>query len=419
MLNSFIKAGLTYAFSDVLRKLAPFLLLPFYVSQLSVGQFGKLEYLTIVTTFFSFLISWGSVQGLLRLYPEFGKAVVFQSITLSFMIFAILSIILSFLYLLIDPHEILAIESKKIFYLCLFFGFIFSINNIALTILRSEERLIEFTIFNIAAVFLQISLIIYFIYFTKLDYLSKFYGVIGANFISLLFLSVYVLKDKVAFNLSHSLMLKLLKFYSPIAGGNLIGWFSGSLDKIIVKSILGDAALGIYAFAFQLAQIFKLGIESFLKAFNVLVYNNQNLQNLFFKKRYYSMFIFQILAVIYFYIIISLINMPLIKEYAIESSIFILILLSRIFLLMNFVETIFFYTKKNSLTVMKASLISLFVISIIIYPSITYFGLMGAGLSILIFSITNYFYLTHKHKIGLLNVIKNILFIIMPWVFMI
>ena len=131
------------------------------------------------------------------------------------------------------------------------------------------------------------------------------------------------------------------------------------------------------------------------------------------------MFIFQILAVIYFYIIISLINMPLIKEYAIESSIFILILLSRIFLLMNFVETIFFYTKKNSLTVMKASLISLFVISIIIYPSITYFGLMGAGLSILIFSITNYFYLTHKHKIGLLNVIKNILFIIMPWVFMI
>tara|TARA_B110000879_G_C11184113_1_gene520289 strand:- start:11369 stop:12628 length:1260 start_codon:yes stop_codon:yes gene_type:complete len=418
VLNSFIKAGFTYAFSDLLRKIAPFLLLPLYVSQLSIEQFGKLEYLTILTTFFSLLISWGSIQGLLRLYPDYGKVAVFQSIILSFTIFISLIFLVSILYIVFDLHILLAIETKNILFLCLLFGLIYSINNIAFTILRSEERLLEFTIFNLASVILQIISIAYFIFNTDIGYLSKFYGIICSNLVLLIFLSFFVFNGKIELSPAKDIRFEVLKFYSPIAGGNLIGWISGSIDKIIVKIILGDSALGIYAFACQIAQIFKLSIESFLKAFNVLVYKNVSLRDSLFEKRHFLIIIFQILALVYLYMITWATNLPIMQEYKIELHVLALILLSRVFLLMNFVETIFYYSKLNSTIVAKAALISLIIISISIFPLVKNYGLFGAASSLVIFSLSSYAYLNFKHENSFTKLVKNILFIATPWLLM-
>lgn len=416
-MNSFIKAGFTYAFSDLLRKIAPFLLLPLYVSQLSIEEFGKLEYLTILTTFFSLLISWGSIQGLLRLYPDYGKVAVFQSIILSFTIFISLVFFFSIFYIAFDLHTVIAIETKNILFLCLLFGLIYSVNNIAFTILRSEERLLEFTIFNLASVTLQIISIAYFIFSTDIGYLSKFYGIICSNLVLLIFLSFFVFNRKIELNFSKNIRFEVLKFYSPIVGGNLIGWINGSIDKIIVRIILGDSALGIYAFACQIAQIFKLSIESFLKAFNVFVYNNSSLRDKLFEKRHLFIIIFQILAIMYLYTTIWATSLPIMQEYKIELQVLALILLSRVFLLMNFVETIFYYSKLNSIIVAKAALISLIIISVSIFPLVTNYGLFGAASSLVIFSLSSYVYLNFKHENSFPILIKNILLIVTPWLF--
>ena len=76
--------------------------------------------------------------------------------------------------------------------------------------------------------------------------------------------------------MSYKTLKEVFYFYTPVAFSNFLGWGSGSVDKIAIKAFLGDEQLGAYSFVFQLAQIFKLGIESFLKSLNVFLYKNLN-----------------------------------------------------------------------------------------------------------------------------------------------
>ena len=64
MIASLLKEGSLYALSDLIRKLSPFLLLPLYISALSLSEFGRLEYITVISALASYIIGWGKDPGL-------------------------------------------------------------------------------------------------------------------------------------------------------------------------------------------------------------------------------------------------------------------------------------------------------------------------------------------------------------------
>jgi O-antigen/teichoic acid export membrane protein len=417
VLKRFLKGGAIYAISDILRKLSPFILLPLYISTLSVDSFGKLEYVTVISTLFCFLIGWGSVQGLLRLYVDDGSKYVTTSILIVSLSCFLLFIVTFFLGLSSTFITLIGLESVDVLYACIIFGWLFAINNIAFTILRVEERLFEFALLNLISTIIQISAIAFFILYINNDYLSKIFGLILSNFILLVILYKKVISTKIVYISSKSYVNHALKFYTPIAFNNLLGWGKSSVDKITVKALLGDEALGFYSLAVQLTQIFKLGTESFLKSLNVLIYKNQHLVKKLENNRVWLIVILQIFALIYFLFLLAMNKYNVFGDYQISLSVIAVLLCSRVILLTNYVETLMFYAKKNSLFVMKSNLISFIVLALSIIPLVDNFGALGAALSLIISSMTHYVLLSNKLSGNLSKLLQFVVCLLLPWFF--
>ena len=109
-------------------------------------------------------------------------------------------------------------------------------------------------------------------------------------------------------------------------------------------------------------------------------------------------------------------RIELLKDYPIIFSLFSLIILSRIFLLASYLETMFFYARIDSKSVAKINTISFLVLLAATYPLVYFFNLYGAAISLIIYSSLNYFLLAKKQNVGIGKVAINLLIIITPWV---
>jgi O-antigen/teichoic acid export membrane protein len=92
-------------------------------------------------------------------------------------------------------------------------------------------------------------------------------NVLGST-ISFLLLLPYLLKFKLSFNFS--LLKKMLSYSWPIAVAGVAYVITESLDKYLIKNVIGDSEMGIYAACYKLAifmnlyiMAFKLGAEPF------------------------------------------------------------------------------------------------------------------------------------------------------------
>jgi hypothetical protein len=202
MINSLLKEGFLYAFSDSIRKLSPFLLLPVYISALSLSEFGRLEYITVISALASYIIGWGSIQGLLRYYEKKGKYAVSSSMLIIVVIYFLVFLLFNSFDYFFSLSKFLDLEIK-VLNACLFYGFVLSINNLSFTILRYEQRLVEYALINILFVVLQIFFIFYFLIFLDLGFLSKVIGLIASNLILLPFLFFYILRSKIILSVSY------------------------------------------------------------------------------------------------------------------------------------------------------------------------------------------------------------------------
>ena len=122
MLSRLLKGSVIYAATDVLRKLAPFFLLPLYVSNLSIGDFGRQEYVTILATLSSYLVGWGSAQGLLRLYVSEQHRSVHASLSIVTALFLLIISVLAVLSFFIPLGNWLGLESTNILFFCVIYG---------------------------------------------------------------------------------------------------------------------------------------------------------------------------------------------------------------------------------------------------------------------------------------------------------
>tara|TARA_B100000963_G_scaffold354038_1_gene369838 strand:+ start:9464 stop:10735 length:1272 start_codon:yes stop_codon:yes gene_type:complete len=417
MISSIFKEGFIYAFSDSIRKLSPFLLLPIYISSLSISDFGKLEYITVLSTFTSYLIGWGSIQGLLRYYEKEKKYAVSASMVIITLVFLIALLFFNFLDYFIKITIFLDITSE-ILNACILYGYVLSINNLSLTILRFEQRLVEYGILNLSIVIIQIVLIYYFLIYLDFSFLAKIFGLIIANLVLLPILIIYILRSKINFSFSFEPYKDILRFYTPITISNMLGWGSGSVDRIAIKAFLGDEQLGIYSFIFQLVQIFKLGAESFLKSINVLIYKNLDLIKLFLQSRKILIIALYFFAFLYFIFIIFLYKYDLFLNYPIPISLFLILIFSRVILLSNFMEVIFFYAEVDSRSVSYSNLISFLFLILIIMPCIMIAGLEGVALSLFLYALLNYIILNFFRRTDIAILLLNVLLLILPFVFL-
>jgi O-antigen/teichoic acid export membrane protein len=289
---------------------------------------------------------------------------------------------------------------------------------LAYTILRVEDRLVEYSLFNLLATLLQVICIYFLLAYAKEGYLSKIYGLFISNAILVIVLFERVMKGKLPLSFGFKDLKELLFFYTPISMTNILGWGRSSLDKVAVKVILGDEMLGLYSFMIQISQIFKMGMESFLKSLNVIVYKSTSTLNLLKEKKYLYIAILQLFSIGYYFLALAVDSLGYFGEYTVVGGMFLIIMLSRTILLSTYIESLIFYERKSSLYVMKSNLYSVMVLVSTMLPLIYMLQLYGAVISVLIAALLNFSLLYSKNSLDLENkstVVKTLTYILFPW----
>ncbi|MFA0350107.1 lipopolysaccharide biosynthesis protein, partial [Vibrio sp. 10N.222.55.C6] len=81
---SLLKSGGLYLIGEVLSKLIPFVLLPYFSNTLSVDEFGRLGLYQAYYNFFVIFILFGFDSIILRSYHRYGEKISNELLTLSF-----------------------------------------------------------------------------------------------------------------------------------------------------------------------------------------------------------------------------------------------------------------------------------------------------------------------------------------------
>ena len=414
MLLRLLKGGVIYGAADVIRKVAPIALLPLYVSHLSLDDFGRQEYVTIIATLFSYVIGWGTSRGLLRLYVAEPHRAVQVALSIVTAIFILIVGAVSISSFFAPIGIFLGLEKTEILFFCITYGWLHSLNNIGVAILRAEERLSDFTIVNLLATLFQVGCISYFLLVLNFGYLAKIIGLIFSEGAVLLFIYFFVLSAKLKkFTVSNGFKGDLA-FLTPVSIHNLLGWAYGSLDKVAINVILGAESLGIYSFVLQVCQLFKLGCESLLKSLSVLVYKEELIFDFIKQYRRVILIGIQIAAIIFFFVCAAVSVRWDLGEYSLPFGLFAIVLCSRLVLLANFIEVLKLYRNMDSASVMKSSIVSTVILMVLGVPLIYGFELIGAALALLIAAGTAYCVLSRMQYASLVRAVVDLSLLIGP-----
>lgn len=385
-MRAIIKNGMIYGLSEGIKKITPFVLLPLFIHELSVVDFGKVELITLLCTLLSYFISWGSTAGLLRLYFEEGKHKSFVFLTLMlinslFIVFLTIGYILELVFTI---HELIGFSSPLPFFFCFIFSWLFSITNIGLAILRAEEKLNSYALFNIVAVILQVTFIIMFLKVFNLTFESKVYGLAASYFILSMISYYFFIRNKICYEFINEDFRKLIRFYTPLVGVNVLGWISGSIDKIIVRAFLGETALGVYSLAIQIAQIFKLIMESFLKSLMVMVFKYQNIKDSVIDNEKWVLLIISTIGVFFLLTVEQILKLDTFLKYDLSFSVLILAITTRVLMLANFMQVVMYLERLNSTSMLIINFCVAFVIIIFSLLFVQKLGIEGVLLSIFV-----------------------------------
>jgi O-antigen/teichoic acid export membrane protein len=253
------KKILIYGGGNMAAALSAILLLPVYLRNMSMSEYGMLSLslmLPVVLSPFMSLLLEGSVM---RLYYEWQKKGrerksiftiwIFMSlwgaiITILFLMFGGTVSALFLRNLPFSPYIEIAILTA---YTTVNYNFVGKI-------LRIQEKPLQFVLLNISSVILRVLFIIIFVAVYKLNAIGALYGILITNVLMLVPCVFIILKnseiklDMVA--LKESLTLEL-----PSMPGEILLTITSILDRVILDKFVGNVEIGIYAVAKKIASV--------------------------------------------------------------------------------------------------------------------------------------------------------------------
>ncbi len=271
------KQAVIYSVGTIILKSINFLLIPLYISNFSLEDFGQLSYYQVMGMILSWVLGLKITDALVRFYYEYddsNKLRIIQSAYWFSLIFnLLLGIILFLFFKLIFFNQSKDTTIYFVLYASQFILFFTKLNS---SILRIEKKALKFIILQILQSILQLSFIIFFVVILKLGIISVFYGQIASGLIILIVYFVFLKRLKhLAFNFNFVIIKKFLNFSVYLIPSALSFWILNSSDHIFIKFMLGKEQLGIYAFAYKFSLIIALLlVQPLTKAWSPFAYSN-------------------------------------------------------------------------------------------------------------------------------------------------
>lgn len=356
MNKSLLKNSFVYTMGDILNKSIPFLMLPIITRYLTPEDYGTISLFVVLVSIFSVFIGL-SVHGAINVnFFQMQKSELKVFIGNCLIILHVSTFILLIcLYL----FKSMIVERLSIgvdwIVLAIVISFAQFLTIINLLLWMVEQRPKQYSIYQISQTFiialLSIILIVGFGMGWKGQIIANAIGVVVFSAISFL---IIIKRGYILFRPNKYHIRAALKFGIPLIPHQLASWIKIGADRMVLLSILGMTAIGIYAVSYQIGMVISVIAAAFNKAwspylFKVLSSNpsRENQKKIVLFTYIYFALIF-IFALIFTYISELLIPFFLGDQFINSTQYILYFALAFAFEGMYFMMTNYiFYTKKT------------------------------------------------------------------------
>jgi O-antigen/teichoic acid export membrane protein len=283
MIQTFIKDSFIYSIPIIISRGLGIILLPIYTRITSAEELGALELFFAFGNLAMIIITLEISQAIARFIPELplGKkrneysSSGFIFTFLSYLFFA--SLFFSFsneLALLITGVDYFNKEFEKVILYIFTSGIFYYLQNL----LRFEGKSGTYAFISIlyACLNLFITAILGLVFFLGFD--AILYSLIISN-LTVMILAMFALRHSLSLQFSIHALRELFFFSFPLIPASIFVFLSLYIDRIMISSMLGLDAAGLYAVALRLSSVFAIIIVGFRLAILPLIYKNQSAPN--------------------------------------------------------------------------------------------------------------------------------------------
>lgn len=260
-LSQLARHGIVYGTADFLGKLLGFALIPVYTRALTTVEFGQLQALFTLQTFALMTLSLGQLGTLLRYYTRADDSERRQVVSgvgslvgASTAIFIVILVVLGPFLARTILHEPSAAPLFQI--LALGMG-ARMISDIAMTILRLQERSGRYALYNFLRLLSSLVLILYFVLVRDMGLTGAILGE-SLSSVALLLAQAPLLLKSWGRLPSRSVFREYLGFGLPFLFANLGAVTLQSTDKLFLASYGLLAATGVYSLAVKLSSLISV-----------------------------------------------------------------------------------------------------------------------------------------------------------------
>lgn len=281
-LKDTLKTSIFYGIGNIAAKLVGFILVPLYIKELSLEDFGILSLLEVVVQLLIPIMGFAVYQSLSRWYwDKESKDIQGQVFKTSFIIVFIISTFLLILLVLLSKHLTLLIfediKFTKVFILVLFSAYLQVLNNIPFTLIRLKEQAGIYSLLNVFKLVINLTLIILFVVRYQRGIQGIFEAqIIGSSIIGIVFIILFG-KTLTQERLNKKIIKPLINFGLPLVFSSVSSVILAISDRFCLRYVLGFESVGVYALGFKISSVIKLILlTSFQMAIVPIIYKASN-----------------------------------------------------------------------------------------------------------------------------------------------
>jgi O-antigen/teichoic acid export membrane protein len=266
-IKELFKKILTYGGGNVATALSSFILLPIYIRNMTVEEYGILSLALVIPILFNVLMTLSLEGSVMRFYYEWQEKEVEKKSIFTVWLFMVIWAALITIFLILIGDKIFSIILTSIPFdpyirLAILSSFVAVTFNIVGKILRIKEEATLYVIINYVATTLRFLLIIYFVVYLKMNAEGALYGILIANIIMLI-PNIYILFKNCEFSIRIDAIIESLKLELPLIPGQILTNALSILDRILLEKFVSLSDVGIFMIARKIASLIMIIVNMF------------------------------------------------------------------------------------------------------------------------------------------------------------
>jgi len=283
-----LRNGSIYLLGDVISKIVPFVLLPYFSRVLSADEFGRLSLYQAYYNLIIIFLLYGVDATLLRTFHRYGKFAASRVFVLSIICISVIFIVLL----------IVSINLNGDFFISTVTAYFLALNAVILVYFQSVGNVSSYVKFQIGNVLVSSLMTVLLFYFVDASVGYRAVAICLSAFF-FCFFSLFQLKSHIVFSnvfTNFPLDVKyILSFGFGVTINKLSFFVRGQLDRIVISNRYVLSELAVFSLASQISLAFSILLIATNKVYAPYIYrriknNNITKKNVLFQIAYSATF---------------------------------------------------------------------------------------------------------------------------------